>query len=222
MTPSVFLIFYLIKNRILKELQVKAKDIPLIISKSNFENEYANYLDSVLEMKLQLEYKDNYDFFYSVKRKQVEKGPYPNVTAFEAANRIMSDLVIWGALEILLYPNEVLPFTFDEFTIKLGNKSGIDIEATKGNEKLIGEAFNVAPSFFYQKCSKERKDLIGNNSAQTKIITYNIDAVEDKFKKYTSFHKDKNNIWYLPINVDFEKLRVLDIAFNELSTSVFN
>ncbi len=197
---------------------------PVKISKSNFENEYANYLESILEMELQLKYEDHYDFFYSVKRKPVRNGPHPNVSAFEAANRIMSDLVIWGALEILLYSKDILPFSFDEFTIKLGNKSGIDIEAIKGNEKLVGEAFNVAPSFFYQKCSKERKDLIQNDSAQTKIITYNLDAVENtpKFKNYTSFHKDENGIWYLPINVDFEKIRSLHIAFSELSTSVFN
>ena len=203
---------------------MKELEKPVKISRNNFENKYANYLESILDMDLQLNYKDNYDFFYSVKRKPVRNGPHPNVSAFEAANRIMSDLVIWGALEMLLYPKEILPFKFDEFTIKLGNKSGIDIESMKENERLIGEAFNVAPSFFYQKCSKERKDLIQNDSAKIKIITYNLDAVENspKFKRYTSLHKDENDIWYLPINLDFEKIRVLHIAFSELSTSIFN
>jgi hypothetical protein len=116
----------------------------------------------------------------ALKREVVEVGPYPTVTMFEAANRIMSDLVILYGVKWLL-DNSVFPF--ENYTVEYGNedKNGFDIRAAGNGETLVGEAFNVAPSFFQAKKTSMLKKL-RNASADYKIIMFNHDAVEQGYK----------------------------------------
>jgi len=118
----------------------------------------------------------------ALKREAVERGPYPTVTLFEAANRIMSDLVILCGVKWLL-DNNVFPF--GTYTVEYGNehRNPFDIEATGDGKKLIGEAFNVAPSFFQTKKTSMLKKLRQPEvSADYKIIMFNHDAVERSYE----------------------------------------
>ena len=83
----------------------------------------------------------------SLKREKLDHGPYRDVTLFEAANRIMSDLVILKGIRWLL---DEKVFPFDAYTVEFGNenRNGFDIRAEQGGKTLVGEAFNVAPSFY--------------------------------------------------------------------------
>ena len=83
----------------------------------------------------------------ALKRGVVGAGPYPAVALFEAANRIMTDLVILHGVRGLLRTGS---FPFEEYTVELGHKNAgrHDIEAVADGKTLIGEAFNVARSFF--------------------------------------------------------------------------
>ena len=83
----------------------------------------------------------------ALKRDVVGAGPYPNVTLFEAANRIMTDLVMLHGVRWLL-KHEVFPFRAYRVEYGHGNEGAHDIEASEGGKTLIGEVFNVAPSFF--------------------------------------------------------------------------
>jgi hypothetical protein len=114
----------------------------------------------------------------SLKREKVGDGPYPRVTLFEAANRIMSDLVILHGVKWLLN-HDVFPF--DSYTVEYGNedKNGFDIRASNASgQRLIGEAFNVAESFFHGKKSAMLKKLRHPaETAEFKIILVNHDAI---------------------------------------------
>jgi hypothetical protein len=122
-----------------------------------------------------------FDLLQTLKRKPVGAGPYPMVALFEAANRIMSDLVILYGVQWLL-ENDVFPF--DTYSIEYGteDQSGFDIRASGGGKKLVGEAFNVAPSFFQSKKTSVLKKLRQPDvSADYKIIMFNHDAVETSY-----------------------------------------
>lgn len=115
--------------------------------------------------------------FMALKREKIIGGPYPNVSIFEAANRIMSDLVILKGITWLLQKNV---FPFSSYTVEFGNEdaNGYDIQARTGDVTLIGEAFNVAPSFFQTKKSSALRKLKKDSSdASYRILMFNNDAV---------------------------------------------
>ncbi len=109
----------------------------------------------------------------ALKRDVVGTGPYPGVTLFEAANRIMSDLVILHGVRWLLN-HDVFPF--DSYTVEYGNenRNGFDIRAAASGSTLIGEAFNVAQSFFQNKKNAMLKKLRDPAAtADFKVIMFN-------------------------------------------------
>lgn len=120
------------------------------LSNSNIDQTLADYVADVEHLGESIANLRGLRLFESLKREIVGTGPYPNVTLFEAANRIMTDLVILYGVRWLL-KNDVFPF--DTYVVEYGNddKQGFDIRASSDTAALIGEAFNVAPSF------KERK-----------------------------------------------------------------
>lgn len=104
-------------------------------------------------------------------------GAYENITPFEAANRIASDLIIINGLLQLVMKNE--EFKEALFTLRLGtthhsNKG--DFTITLNGKELEGEAFNVAPSFLKQKMSNTKKKWKDNQ--QLKYILVNAEAFE--------------------------------------------
>jgi len=112
----------------------------------------------------------------SLKRERLGVGPYPDVTLFEAANRIMSDLVILYGVEGLLKSNI---FPFAEYIVEFGNEdnNGFDIRASTPSATLVGEAFNVAPSFFQGKKGSALKKLREKAKQETyRIVMFNSDA----------------------------------------------
>jgi hypothetical protein len=144
-------------------------------SGSNVEYIIATYLASVEEIGNSLGAHRVLHLLQALKRDRLGAGPYPHVTMFEAANRIMSDLVILFGVKWLLRNNA---FPFDSYTVEYGNENnnGFDICATGDEKVLIGEAFNVAPSFFQTKKTAMLRKLAAS-SADYKIIMFNHDAV---------------------------------------------
>ena len=147
-----------------------------IISNTNADSLIEAYLSWTEEIGNPLVNHSGLVLLRSLKREAVRLGPYPHVTMFEAANRIMSDLVILYGVRWLLR-NDVFPF--DTYTVEYGNEdtSGFDIRAASNGETLIGEAFNVAPSFFQGKKTMMLRKL-RKSSADYKVIMFNDDAVD--------------------------------------------
>ena len=154
------------------------------ISKTNAGSLIATYLASVEEIGNSLGDHKVLHLLKVLKREALGAGPYPHVTMFEAANRILSDLVILYGVKWLL-DNNIFPF--ESYTVEYGNenKNGFDICATGNGRTLIGEAFNVAESFFQAKKSTMLKKL-AKSHADYKIIMFNHDAVKVGYKQKPS------------------------------------
>ena len=154
------------------------------LNKNNIYNVIKKYLESISQIIPSIISDNAINLFLKIKRENIGNGPYPNVTYFEAANRIMSDLVILYGIKDLLeekYPQIIFP----EYSVEYGNdsKNEYDIMAKNGNKTLIGEAFNVSPAFFQGKKSVSLKKLRKCNSDNTvKIIMYNNDAVDINYE----------------------------------------
>src|SRR5579864_872215 len=143
------------------------------ISKANAASLIATYLASVEEIKNSLGDYKVLNLFKVLKREALGAGPYPHVTMFEAANRILSDLVILYGVKRLL-DNNIFPF--ESYTVEYGNENqnGFDICATGNGRTLIGEAFNVAQSFFQTKkprCSRNWRRATPTTRSSCSIMT---------------------------------------------------
>jgi hypothetical protein len=151
-----------------------------IITRANAEGLIGAYLASVEEIGNSLGDFKTLRLLHALKRDALGNGPYPHVTMFEAANRILSDLVIFYGVKWLV-DNPIFPF--DAYTVEYGNENnnGFDIRAAQNGTTLIGEAFNVAPSFFQAKKSSALKKLRGA-PADHKIVMFNHDAVEHGYE----------------------------------------
>jgi hypothetical protein len=93
----------------------------------------------------------------------------------------MSDLVILYGIEYLLRSKH---FPFTEYKVEFGNenRNDFDIEALSSNESLVGEAFNVAPSFFQGKKSHALKKLKKPIETKYRILMFNSDAVDNCYQ----------------------------------------
>ena len=95
---------------------------------------------------------------HALKRTQLDFGIYTDVTLFEAANRIMSDLVILQGVKFLLENRAAFPF--DSYTVELGNEDrndfdirasaddphrGTRIQATQGLTPVVSSAAPFLP-----------------------------------------------------------------------------
>lgn len=131
------------------------------------------------------------DFFDMIKhfKRKVENepisiGPYKNITPFEAANRIASDLVIINGLIQLVHDKKLENALF---TLRLGTthvKDKGDFTIKIGMEEFEGEAFNVAPSFLKAKLNKTLRKWKEKN---LEYILVNYDA----FESFNSERYDK-------------------------------
>lgn len=140
----------------------------------------------------------------ALKRTPLQNGPYPGVTLFEAANRVMTDLVILHGVAGL-FREGIFPFT--SYRVEFGheNYNDFDIQASDDNLKLIGEAFNVAPSFFTIKKGSALKKLREKGaSANIKVIMVNEDAVNSSYSP-----KTEPGLHYVFVNIDNGQIRIV-------------
>jgi hypothetical protein len=134
----------------------------------------------------------------------LNEGPYPGVTLFEAANRIMSDLVILHGVRSLLTQRS---FPFDEYRVELGheNNNAFDIMANNGTEELVGEAFNVSDKFFASKKNAALKKLRDkSDSPDFIILMFNQESVPDLYRP-----KLRENELFVLVDTDRSASRIV-------------
>lgn len=151
------------------------------LNKLNIDNAIRNYELSIADIGKIDSKLTGIKLFQYLKRSLIGLGPYPHVTLFEAANRIMTDLVILKGIKWILDNNS---FPFEEYCVEYGNedKNDHDIMAASVGKRLIGEAFNVAPSFFSGKRYSTQKKLRSSSAiADYKLIIANSDSVKDDY-----------------------------------------
>ncbi len=169
------------------------------LNKDNIEATIFEYKKKLQELPLTIEANDLLDLMNILKRQKIGKGPYPNVTIFEAANRIMTDLVLLNGVKMLLN-GAINEIKFHEYNVEYGNEDNNehDITAIENGKKLKCEVFNVAESFFQTKKAKSLKKLRDNkNDEDILLIMFNKDAVPENYKIKT----DKNE-YYLLVNIE--------------------
>jgi len=137
-------------------------EIPRELDKDNIDSAIKKHKSLLEDIPLLVEGSNILDLFAILKRYQMISGPYIGVSLFEAANRIMTDLVILFGIKKILsgeIPNLEI---FSKFIVELGNENDNphDIVSYSSGKTLIGEAFNVAPSFFNVKKNKSYKKLL--------------------------------------------------------------
>jgi len=176
------------------------------LNQTNIERKLTDYLISVNSIELPASQNDILISIDSLKRKRLGSGPYPDVSLFEASNRIFSDIVIlFGVYRLLTNPvvgNVRLPFT--EYEVALGVKGGNDLRAISGNRRLVGEAFNVAPSFFQAKKSSTIKKLQLCEKADYRLIIFNADAV---ISPDDYLERSEPPMLYLPVDIWVDRRR---------------
>ena len=93
----------------------------------------------------------------------------------------MTDLVLLCGVRWLL-EKKVFPFSSYHVEYGHGNQNEFDPMAQESGRRLIGEAFNVAPSFFQgKKTSMLNKLRTKGRNADYTVILFNADAVHDKY-----------------------------------------
>ena len=171
------------------------------LNAENIDSEIRAYVKQVESLRILSLHGSNLEILRRLKREPLQSGPYPGVSLFEAANRIFSDLVILYGVRHLLSMCSIgsIHIPFKSYRVLLGVKGGNDISASYNGRRLIGEAFNVSPSFFPQKKSKMVKKLREDEKADYRIIMFNDDAVK-KPQDYIE-KSSENGMIYLPVNI---------------------
>jgi hypothetical protein len=151
------------------------------ITRHDAEQRLSDYVQSIENVGSTIPGLKGISLIEELKRGKTGFGPYPEVSLFESANRIMTDLVILHGVRWLLAKS---CFGFDSYTVEYGNQNNNEYDLAASNEggKLIGEAFNVAPSFFQGKKAAMLKKLDIDEKADVKLILFNHDAVKPGYR----------------------------------------
>jgi hypothetical protein len=149
------------------------------LTSANIDSEVRRFRRMISDVGHSIAGKRGIDFFESLKRDPISAGPYQGITLYEASNRIMTDLVILCGVRWLL-KCPALPYMEYEVDYGNDNKNAFDITAEHEDGCFSGEAFNVAPSYFGQKCKKELDKLRARgNKSKYRAIIVNEDALSE-------------------------------------------
>lgn len=170
------------------------------LSSANIDESIRSCLTKLDELEFPELHADKLWLIDIVKRRPLSCGPYPGVSLFEASNRISSDITAsFGIHRLLSDPlinRSRLPFT--EYDLALGVEGGEDVSARNGQQTLVGEVFNAAPTFFQAKKAAMLKKLRMNTSADFRLVIFNADAVSNP---HDYLEKSSSAMLYLPINI---------------------
>ena len=171
---------------------------------NNIDSFLQNYEASFAKIGSSIQGLSGRELFIALKRKHLTEGPYRGVTLFEAANRIMSDLVILHGVRSLLTMGI---FPFDEYRVELGhdNNNAFDIMANNGREELVGEAFNVSDKFFASKKNSALKKLREKKSVSPdfRILMFNQESVPNSYRP-----KLRENEFFVLVDTDRSASRI--------------
>ena len=172
----------------------------MMLNRVNINDEIKSYLNKVGELTFPEHHVDRLRFIHGVKREPLGAGPYPNVSLFEASNRIFSDVTALFGIHRLLNEPEVnkIQLPFAEYEVALGVEGGDDLYSSNGGEILVGEVFNVARTFFQTKKTAMLKKLRLNTIATFRLVIFNADAVTMPTDYY---EKSTPSMLYLPVDI---------------------
>jgi hypothetical protein len=169
------------------------------LTTNNIDEVIIEYKAKLNNIPLHIKADSFIEFMNKIKREKINYGPYPDVTLFEASNRIMTDLVILYGVKMLL-DGKKKEISFDEYFVEYGNEDNNDhdVTATKDGRILKCEAFNVSSSFFQTKKSKMLKKLRSNiQENEIRLLLFNDDALKEKQEL-----KLRDDEYYLAVKIE--------------------
>jgi hypothetical protein len=198
------------KSKFLLENEFKAP-----LNFEDFQKAKQAYLKAVMGSKFRFESTtDIFKLIENVKRKPETIGPYEDLTAFEALNRIGSDLVLLVGAELLFRGEK--GFKADTVKLEMGNQNGFDLIIQADGIEILGEAFNVAESFCKIKydytIEKFKKKAATNEGIKLKaVILVNAERKEN----LENYHTKKMQFYKTSLDVqviycDVNTLKTLD------------
>lgn len=175
--------------------------MPRTLTRDNLASEIQKYLTDLATLEVPKLPSEAIPLFTALKRGRVKRGNYPDLSLFEVANRVMSDLVVLASAERILgagFPG-LAGERPDAVQVCLGIEKGWDLEGSLGGRRrFAGECFNVAPSFFATKWGKSMKGLEGLKDVTHRVMAFNGDATEDRAK----YERKSSTEWtYLLVDV---------------------
>lgn len=177
-------------------------DIPRVLTAGNIDAALTAYRRLVQTIEAPSRRLRGAELLWVMKRSKLGRGPYPNVSLFEAANRVMTDLVLLTGVRWLLKERV---FSFRSYTVQYGhaNEAPYDVEAHAGRRSLAAEVFNVAQSYFATKKAAALKKLRASRPRPTvRLLMFNHDAVAAEFAP-----KPRAGEHVLIVNVGSRKVR---------------
>ncbi|PVX85878.1 hypothetical protein [Paraburkholderia unamae] len=175
-----------------------------VLTASNISQITQEFLDTLAELGDSIHGLRGIPLLTALKREKLVRGPYPGVSLFEAANRIMSDLVILRGVAGLI---EAGTFGIERYLVEFGNedRNGFDLNGVDHDGRtLVDEAFNVAPSFFGPKKQKAVSKLRSNGSAATyRLLLVNDDAVAPGYTPRLEV-----GLHYVFVNIESGRIRI--------------
>ncbi|HJO80826.1 MAG TPA: hypothetical protein QF520_00270 [SAR202 cluster bacterium] len=153
----------------------------LVLTAQSIDREIAKYSDAVQDIVLPTPTDDVVETLTILKRRPLGSGPYPNVSVYEAGNKILSDLVVFEGVKKLLkgLADHSIELPFAEYTIRLRTSPGFSVTASCGEIRLIGAACNVAKSFFGTRRRTQEQRLSRDQEANYRVLLFNADATPD-------------------------------------------
>jgi hypothetical protein len=151
--------------------------MPIQLTRNNIQQEITDLDQAIATLGVTIQGLGGYALLHSIKRDQLNVGRYQNITLYEAANRLMTDIVILHGVKWLFDQG---PFRFDCYNVDFGHyhTQVYDIRATWRRQTLIGESFNSARSYYPQKIRETIKKLRAtSDTCDYKLIMCNHDAL---------------------------------------------
>jgi hypothetical protein len=163
----------------------------------NLYKEYKKYL--VMRPFPDIEEHSYQAYLHFLKREHSPIGPYTEITVFEAANRIATDLALFEGVLKLYMAGTIEPDATVRLRLGTMQSDGKgDFSVFQTNGETQGEVFDVAPSFFKVKLGKTLRKWKGD--ASLAYIVFNKDAVDEKSRSWYEKQKTENrNISFVEV-----------------------
>jgi len=149
-------------------------DLPRVLTRANVRKAIGKYTTDISHLSLGKTGRlRGRELLQALKRKEVGRQPYPGVSWFEAANRVMSDLVLLYGVRWLL--NHRRDYPFGSYKVQYGNEQTqrFDIVADSSIGRLAGEVFNASESFFPLKMRATLDKLHALPATTYKVVAFN-------------------------------------------------
>jgi len=172
------------------------------LSRGNVDQILAAYTGSLSSLGESTANLRGLELLKALKRGKARSGPYPDVTLFEAANRIMTDLVILHGVKWLLN-HDVFPFESYDVEWGIEDQRGFDIRAEANGVALIGEAFNVA-HLLGKKNAMLKKLRDAAEKTDYRILMFNADVVGENYAP-----KPRANEFFVLVDIYTGRVRMI-------------